>query len=213
MSGVTVPADQLAEQVRAAESAAPSPWYFDGRDLFCTRPGAEAHHLLIPMPETWHESQRVPSAVIEFIAACDPATVDALLAALEAAEQRVKEQALEYLTQMGQQLERANDAVARAERAEQERDQEADWRAHYQIGEAVQRERVEAAEARAVSFEKALLEAEHIAGCIEALLAGVDDDETLEGAQADAAVWMKRLRDNRAALAASVPGDEQEGTE
>ena len=50
------------------------------------------------------------------------------------------------------------DALARAERAEQERDQEADWRAHYQIGEAVQRERVEAAEARAVSFEKALRE-------------------------------------------------------
>ena len=95
-------------------------------------------------------------------------SLPALLAALEAAEQQRDELLADAAGQderdrnaAGQflaQMDMLRAAEARAKRAEQERDQEADWRAHYQIGEAVQRERVEAAEARAVSFEKALRE-------------------------------------------------------
>ena len=90
-SSIDVLAAQVREAAEAVEKIAPSPWRYDGRDIFCTRNGAEPHHLLIPLPETWHESQRVPEAVARYVALIDPATVLALVARVTEAEAIVAE--------------------------------------------------------------------------------------------------------------------------
>jgi hypothetical protein len=72
--------DQLRETAQAAQEADPGPWEFDGRDIFTrSKLGASAHHLIVPLPETWHESQRTPVAIAMHIAACDPTTILSLL--------------------------------------------------------------------------------------------------------------------------------------
>lgn len=65
-----------------AEEAAklrPGPWYFDGRDIFTEAFDEGGHRLLIPLPETFHESARVPDEIARYVAAADPNTILALL--------------------------------------------------------------------------------------------------------------------------------------
>jgi hypothetical protein len=66
-----------------AEAATPGPWYYDGRDIFTTQTRvdsiASGHRLVIPLPETWHESQAVNKADATYIAAVSPDVVLALL--------------------------------------------------------------------------------------------------------------------------------------
>jgi len=72
--------DRLRE---LAEAATPGPWFYDGRDIFTVHTRvdsvASGHRLVIPLPETWHESQSVNKADAEYIAAVSPDVVLALL--------------------------------------------------------------------------------------------------------------------------------------
>ena len=54
----------------AALAAAPqgSDWWFDGRDLFYKPEGTNLDQIIVPFPETWHETQEVPQAVGRLIA-------------------------------------------------------------------------------------------------------------------------------------------------
>ena len=135
---------QLAEQVRAHYAQVCHCEWTDDEFTRSTTSAACSIHGRVPDPLT---------ALLAALEAAEQER-DELLADAAGQDERDRNAAGQFLAQMD--MRRA--AEARAKRAEQERDQEADWRAHYQIGEAVQRERVEAAEARAVSFEKALRE-------------------------------------------------------
>lgn len=81
--------EQLREIAEAAAAVDRGPWAYDGRDIF-TRAniGAGAHHLLIPLPETWHQSQRVPDAIARHVAASSPLVVLGLLHLAEQATNR-----------------------------------------------------------------------------------------------------------------------------
>lgn len=64
-------AEPLANRERAAEldaAATPGPWFFDGRDVLTRHNRGDGHYLVIPLPETWHESQGVNKADAQFIA-------------------------------------------------------------------------------------------------------------------------------------------------
>jgi hypothetical protein len=84
---MTVEREQLK---RYAEAATPGPWYYDGRDIFTTHTGEGGHRLVVPLPETWHESQRVNEADARYIAALSPDVLLGLLAHLDAAERLVE---------------------------------------------------------------------------------------------------------------------------
>jgi hypothetical protein len=65
-------ADKTAQEALAALAECPpgGPWWYDGRDIFHNPEGfAGRQHLVVPLPETWHESQRVPDAVARLIVA------------------------------------------------------------------------------------------------------------------------------------------------
>lgn len=49
--------------------ASPRPWYFDGRDILHTGETDDTggHRLVVPLPDTWHESQRVSDYDAELI--------------------------------------------------------------------------------------------------------------------------------------------------
>lgn len=50
-------------------TTSPRPWYFDGRDIFSTGPTDDTggHRLVVPLPNTFHPSQRVSDADAELI--------------------------------------------------------------------------------------------------------------------------------------------------
>lgn len=58
-------------RVPLATEASPRPWYFDGRDIFSTGPTDDTggHRLVVPLPNTFHPSQRVSDADAELIVA------------------------------------------------------------------------------------------------------------------------------------------------
>jgi hypothetical protein len=52
--------EQTIQRLRdLTANATESPWVFDGRDIFSKEIGDNGHRLIIPLPETWHESQQV----------------------------------------------------------------------------------------------------------------------------------------------------------
>lgn len=59
------------ENLRKLVSEAPagSDWWYDGRDIFYRPEGTNMNQLIVPFPETWHESQRVPDSVANLIVA------------------------------------------------------------------------------------------------------------------------------------------------
>lgn len=61
----------MSEDLAALSEAAPAGrWWFDGRDIFTDDgQGAAEHHLVVPLPDTWHESQRVSDDTARFICA------------------------------------------------------------------------------------------------------------------------------------------------
>lgn len=65
--GKPLDGDSLDELLRAAPQG--SDWWFDGRDLFYKPAGTNLDQVIVPFPETWHESQEVPQAVGHLIAA------------------------------------------------------------------------------------------------------------------------------------------------
>lgn len=71
--------DELEALAALARDATPGPWYFDGWDIFSVAFQGGGHRLLVPLPRTFHESQKVPDADARYIAAVDPATVLALV--------------------------------------------------------------------------------------------------------------------------------------
>lgn len=59
----------LRQEIRELLAKTPSrPWWFDGRDIF-HKDGIMVQ-LVIPLPETWHESQRVPDVTAQLVCAC-----------------------------------------------------------------------------------------------------------------------------------------------
>ena len=44
-------------------------WLYDGRDIFTEEYGPDGHRLILPLPETFHESQRIPDSVARLIVA------------------------------------------------------------------------------------------------------------------------------------------------
>lgn len=76
----------IAEEAEAVDCG---PWHYDGRDIFTrSHVGTGDRHLLIPLPETWHASQRVPDAIARHVAAFSPLVVLDLLWLLEQAIRR-----------------------------------------------------------------------------------------------------------------------------
>ena len=47
------------EKTFLLSKASPTPWYFDGRDIFSESFQENGHRLVVPLPDTWHPSQGV----------------------------------------------------------------------------------------------------------------------------------------------------------
>jgi hypothetical protein len=58
----------LDAAVEALDACPPgSEWWYDGRDIFHRPDGTNMQQIVIPLPETWHESQRVPDSVARLV--------------------------------------------------------------------------------------------------------------------------------------------------
>lgn len=58
----------LREAVVAFNAETPGgPWWYDGRDIFHKPDDNNLDQIVIPLPLTWHESQRVPDTTARLV--------------------------------------------------------------------------------------------------------------------------------------------------